>query len=367
MKVLLDGHMLGQQKTGIERYWKNLITELQNCNVDLCIYSNRPKDEILKLYNFKRISFYTPFISNGLYRILFGFSKAIQFFKPDLIHVNNFGPILKTIPTITTVHDLCFLSHPQTFSLKSQIAFQLFFKKTLYDSDQIISVSNTVKNQLIQFYNLNPVKIHTIHEAVDPAFKHIKNQNNIRSILNHKFKIYKKYFLVVGNIEARKNIIPIIRAFLHVQSQIPNIQLVFTGNNLLQKELAVYKTQIQKNIIRILNFISDYDLNILYNGAESIIFNSFCEGFGLPLVEAIACKTPIVCNDISIFREIAGPYANYIKSELEMSEIIQKILIDKTLKKQYSKLTKKKKNVITWKYVAQETFNIYKSVIKYRT
>jgi len=357
MKILLDAHMLGKKETGNERYWKNLalsLTKFINPK-NIILYSNLPKEKLPE--EFKNFTVFTPKFKNGLYRIFFGFNQAIKKFKPDLIHVQNFAPFKKNIPIVNTVHDICFKTYPKTFSIKSKIAFNLFFNSSLKKSDIIIVPSKFVKNMLLKYYPfLNEKKIFVAYYAADSVFKYIKNKNKIKKFLKEKFNISDNYFLVVGNIEARKKPKEIIEAFKKILKKYPKTLLVFAGPNKL-------KLKEEKNI-RILEYVSDQELNYLYNGALALVYFSLCEGFGLPLVEALKTKTQIICGDIPIFREIMKDIGLFAKDKKQLTQKMIFVLDSNKDKIKFNYLLRKKtKNKFDWLKMSKQIRKIYKKLL----
>ncbi len=355
MKLLLDAHMLNLNQTGNERYWKNLILNLNNIDkkIKIVLYTNLHKNKLPK--KFQKFDVYTPKFSNGFYRIIHGLNDAIKKFKPDLIHVQNFAPLKKTVPIVNTVHDLCFKICPNTFSLKSKLAFKLFFKRSLDLSDAIICVSEFTKKMLLKYYKVNPKKIFVIYEAADSNFYYLPNKKEVGGFLKKRFKIASDYLLVVGT-DKRKLPIAIIEVFKEIIKKIPHLQLIITGPR-------TREIKDEKNI-KFLYYVSDRELNYLYNGAVSLIYLSLCEGFGLPLVEAMATRTPIICSKIPVFEEIGGGCALFIKNKQELYQAILKIYQGKNLQKKYSHLSYKKSHFFSWEKTAKETLKIYKNVLK---
>ncbi len=362
MKILLDGHMLGQNQSGIERYWKNLAENLQKKNnVELILYSNQKKKY---LSNFKQLSFFTPAIRNGLYRVLFGFSSAENIFEPDLIHVSNFTPFIKKSPVVTTVHDLGFKNSPQNFSLLSKIIFNLFFKRSLDNSDAIICVSDRIRQELIKSYPKMINKTTVIYEAPDPVFNFIANKKNVIDFLEKNFELKDKYFLVVGDIRPRKNPIPVIKAFLSLEKKYPDIKLVLVGKNLMKNSLKnKYPNLIRSKKIIFTGYVSDAELNYLYNGALALIFNSVYEGFGLPILEAMACKTPVICSNIPVFREIASDAVLFVKKKSDIYKLMEKVLTSSDLRQKYEDLGLERSKSFSWAESSERTIQIYKKVL----
>ncbi len=364
MKILLDTHMLDQRQTGIERYWKNLADNLnKNNQLDISLYSNLPKKK-LRGFDLNSFQICTPPLANGFFRILFGFNKAIIKEKPDVIHASNFTPYVKTCPSVVTVHDLCFKTYPETFKKKSLLAFDLFFKHSLDLADAIIAVSISVKNNLINYYNVDASKIFVIYEAPDPDFQYIHDKNKIKKIIFVKFKTNKDYFLVVGDVDKRKNPLGIINAFQNFFKN-KEIELVFVGPNKMKDTIqSKYQSAIAQGEIRFLDYVADQDLNYLYNGATALIFNSLCEGFGLPIVEAMSCKTPVICSDIPVFREIASNAAIFVKNEIELYRGMEQMITNDPLRNKYAQLGFQRSKLFSWDKTAKETTRIYELVFQ---
>jgi glycosyltransferase involved in cell wall biosynthesis len=284
-----------------------------------------------------------------------GFRELIRRYQPDLLHVQNFAPWKKTIPIVLTVHDLCFKTEPKWFSFKTRLAFQFFFKHSLNLADIIICVSKNTKKQLLNYYSVSPAKIRVVYEAAANSFYYISVRSRLKEELKQKFELNKPYFLIVGNVEQRKQPELIISAFKKTLKQYSNMELVFVGPNKL-------KLKAQKQI-KFLNYVSDTDLNLLYNGATALIYFSLCEGFGLPIVEAMACRAPIICSDIPVFREIAVQSALFVRSENELSKAMENLIKDKSLRYEYSKLAYQRSSYFSWQKAAKQSLAVYQDLV----
>jgi glycosyltransferase involved in cell wall biosynthesis len=354
MKVLLDAHAAIQKKTGIGRYTDNLITYLPKMSkreISLSLYTHPPTPR--KYFRFP--SYQAPF-KNGVFRVFWGLNRAILKLRPDIVHINNFAPIMKTCPIVVSVHDLCFKTHPKKYPLKNLLAFKLFFSVSLKKANAIICVSEAVKSNLLRLYEVNPDKVYVTYEAVDPIFGPIVSKRRVENLLKKKFGIKDKYFLVVGNIEPRKEPFGIIEAFKSLQKKYKDTSLVFAGPNLLVKKLSGKK-------IKTLGFVTDNDLNLLYNGSLSLFYFSSCEGFGLPLLEAMSCKTPVICSNLGVFKEIVKDSAIFVRSKKELVQGMERIIKDKNFRRKLSLKGYKQAKAFSWKKTAEETLEIYRQIL----
>ncbi len=347
MKILLDAHMAGSQNTGIGRYIINLNKVLSR--------SPAPKATIVP---------YRPFLNNGLYRIIVGFNLATLKHHPDILHASTFAPYLKTCPVVLTVHDLCHTYASSTYSTVSRLAFSLFFKRSLSSADAVICPSYTVEQRLHRFYPFTKQKTTVIYEAPDPVFGIAENKTKIHKYLRKKFRIDKPYFLVVGDVRKRKKPLSTIQSFIKAFGKKHNVQLVFAGSMHMDSGLfAGYREYIQSNTIRFLGYVPDQELNMLYNDAMALVYNSCCEGFGLPLVEAMKCKTAIMCSDLPVFREIALDSCLYFKNRTGLSRLMCKAVKNKLFLKRYANRGYRRSALFSWRASALKTHRVYQKIL----
>lgn len=368
MKVLLDAHMVGRKEGGIDRYWLNLARHLLGFDEDklkIALYSQVTAEKLDGLI-WNEAMLYQPCSANGLYRILWGFSDAIRYLGPDLVHVSNFTPVVKTIPTVTTVHDLCFQSFPETFSLKSIYAFKFFFRRSLQLSDAVICVSNSVRASLISSYKINAEKVFAVYHGIDPVFRSNPDKKEVSEFLKGKMGIDRDFFLVVGNIEARKNMFPILDAFRLLLREMPHVGLVITGSNRMGVgALRPYQAMVRNGALRILNYASDTELNMLYNGTRALIFNSKCEGFGIPLIEGMACRVLVIASDIPVFREIAGSAALFVRDVDEIYRAMKTVLANSSLCAERVQIGFQRSQLFSWEKTARQTLDVYRFAVKF--
>lgn len=348
MKVLIDAHAAIQKKTGIGRYVDNLIEHIDKRKVDISLYTHDPVTKTLKNY-----PQYKAPMKNGFFRVFWGLNKAVDKLNPDIIHINNFAPIIKRRPVVMTVHDLCFKTHTKKYPLKTRLAFKFFFEASLKQSDAIICVSECTKKELLRLYDIDPDKVSVIYEAPDPVFQPISKES-AKSHVKRRFDIKNPFFLVVGNIEPRKKPELVVKAFEEFKKRHKDFDLVFVGPDLVGEKT--------KKRAKILGFVSDEELNYLYNASSALIYYSECEGFGLPLVEAMATKTPVICSSLKIFKEVAKEAALYANNQKDLSKSMQKIVENKKItQKLVSEGTKRQKR-FTWEKTATETLKVYKKL-----
>ena len=345
MHILFDAHPITDTPTGIGRYCYNLINQFQKQmpkGSKISLYQHKGQEHIFPKLN----KFVFP-IKNGLARSLVGFNMAIKKIKPDIIHSTTLAPFSKNIPQVISVHDICFHTHPNKYPLKTLIAFKLLFNKSIQQADAIICPSNTVKRNLHKHFDIDQNKVYVTYDAPDKLFLQPPTKNKInQSLIKHNLN--KPFFLVVGDKHNRKESEIIIAAFNKSQKSQTLAQLVFVGP---------HKKNYSKTIIHT-GFISNQELSSLYHSAQGLIFNSVCEGYGLPIVEALSANCPVICSDIPTFKELFDKRCKYYSTQKQLQNHM-KLLLSNQYPKPHSNTLNH-----TWEKTTKDTIKIYQKLFQ---
>ncbi len=332
MKILIDGHMLGSNEGGNERYIKNMIVSLARLcpNLGVLLYlrgiipPGKYKCHIIINNDFIRLLF-LPFIM-----FLGGYS---------LLHATYITPFIKFPHTkyIVTVHDLYFMRSPHSYSIKDRLIFYILFPYCLWISDAIILPTNFIKEEFSLYFPQFINKVHITKYGVSDEFKDLglyRKENN---------------FLCISSKSNRKNIGNIIDIF-----SLPNMKnhhLNIVGH--IPKSLLNYNRN-----IRFLGYVSDTRLNKLYNCSEALIYLSSYEGFGFPILEALACNTPVIASNITCMKEVGKNYINYVEPN-NITSFIKLINTSNLIKKNISQTIRRLYN---WNRTAKNTLHIYENI-----
>jgi glycosyltransferase involved in cell wall biosynthesis len=374
MKIGIDIRLIGKNRTGDEVYFFNLIKNLvkiDKLNEYYLFIDRNPKNnsglarEIEKLNlssNFKFIYLNSP---NRFWWNLWALANYLKSYPVDLFHTQYIAPfwLPKNIRLILTIHDISFNYFPQ-YIKKSD----LFFLKTLIPqsirrADKIITVSKAEKNNIIDFYKILPQKVDFIYNGVDfEKFSH-KFSDEEKEHVRKKYDLPEKFLLYIGTLQPRKNIPVLIEA---IKSS--DIKLVLAGNRSahnFDKKIdgAVEENDLGKKVI-FPGWIDEADKPILLQMAICFVLPSLYEGFGLPIVEAMAAGVPVVCSDIPVFREIGGGAALFCnpKNSIDFAENISKIINDQSLKEKLVQSGTETAKKYNWQETAQKTLETYKSL-----
>ncbi len=284
--------------------------------------------------------------------------------QPALHHETAFTPaaIDHLVPQVFTLHDLS-LRHWRSMHPRERIWYaDIFFARRLQEADHIITPSQFIRQELNQSFKIPLARITAIAEAADPIFR-VLPEPEVQAVLN-RLQLPAEYLLFVGSLEPRKNIVTLIQALSQVRSDIP---LVLTGWSGWGAKPWLKSLQEYRLSHRVLTtgHVSDDDLVALYNGATIMIYPSLYEGFGLPVIEAMACGCPVITSDRASLPEVAGSAATLLAeptSADELSFAIDKLLDDSSLRQKFSAQGLVQAASFSWAQTARETISVFRDV-----
>jgi glycosyltransferase involved in cell wall biosynthesis len=228
--------------------------------------------------------------------------KADVFFSPD-----GFVPLYAKVKTVAVIHDINFERYPEFVPFLTSWYYRRFFPKFAAKSSIIITVSEFSKNEIIKFYHIDEDKISVIYNGVNEKYIISGKQENLMNM--------KSYFLFVGALSPRKNIEFLLRAFDSFKaSSNADVSLLIVGEKMhLNKQMnKIFLDMEYKNDVRFLGRLPLKDLVDVYKNALAMVFIPYYEGFGIPLVEAMASGIPVIASDIDVLREVAQDAAIFV-------------------------------------------------------
>jgi glycosyltransferase involved in cell wall biosynthesis len=213
------------------------------------------------------------------------------------------------------MHDLIFERNPEQYN---PIDVQTYRKKAKYAcqyADKVIAISEQTKQDLITYYNTPADKIAVAYQSCDESFGVQHSEAEITQMLN-KYNFPKEYFLYVGSLIERKNLLGILQAMVQLKGKVDLPLVVVGGGSSYKKKVLdfIAANGLQNKVILVNDTVkfAYNDLPALYQGARALIYPSFFEGFGIPILEAMWCHTPVITSTGSCFGETAGDAALYI-------------------------------------------------------
>ena len=337
MRIAFDAKRIFNNETGLGNYSRTLVDNLKHyypAEDYLLCTPNLPTQANKYTTQFKTITPTTSF--KHLWRS-YSIRKDLEREAVDVYHgLSNEIPFwLKKMKTVVTIHDIIFKVLPNTYP---QLDRWLYEEKTRYAckyADVIIAISEQTKQDLIQFYQVSPERIKVVYQPCQPIF-YETNQIWTKAINFTTRKLPSEYMLYVGSITERKNLLSIVKAIWQMQAH-QRLPLVIVGNGKAYKktvEAYITSHKLEKWIYWIDDLRSTAELKQLYQQAQLLVYPSFYEGFGLPVVEAMLCGTPVITSNVSALPEAGGQFAKLINpNEVgDLRTAIQEILSDSDLR-----------------------------------
>lgn len=227
--------------------------------------------------------------------------------RPDVLHVPAFAaPIGWHGPLVLTVHDLAFLKVPQQSSLYARLYWQYMLRESVERAQQIIAVSEQTREELLSYWSVDPARIQVIHNALRPSLHRDGVAPADLALMHQRYG--ERYLLHMGRIMPRKNVKVLIAAFERLASCFTDLHLVLAGGTGYDsaEELRQIEASPYHERIHLAGWVADEQVGALYSGAEMLVFPSKHEGFGLPMLEAMACGVPVVASHEAASEDIVG-------------------------------------------------------------
>lgn len=306
-----------------------------------------------------------------LFYMHFGVPYSVLLQNIDLIHFPaNIIPIFSPCLSVVTIHDMMFVRYPETYDPDYLKFANLFFSLSARRADKIITISEFSKKDIVRFCRVAAEKVEVVYLGVEPEFFHV-DANMASAFVSSQYGIGQKpYVFFAGEFGPRKNLENLIRAVarLKVMPKCKEIELVLVGERRANGYLSYLKILIKElglaGDVRWLDFVPRSHLRYLLKSASVCVYVSLCEGFGLPIIEAMAIGTPVVCSNGSSMAEIAGNAAVVVdpREVGQIAEGIFSLLTRPDLAGGYVARGKRRALQFTWENTAVKTIEIYKSL-----
>ena len=287
--------------------------------------------------------------------------------KPGLFHSPSpsvpLPSIIKKQSRVLTIHDFFPVDYPDFFSSTLKYNYKRMIK-SLRKGDTIVCHSNHVREEVIKRLGFPSSSVFTVYPGLSDDLQECQDPEKVAA-LKEKLGIGSSpYFLTVGRLDPRKNYIKLVHAFHTLLKSHPhlNVKLVMVGAKHLDAEDIDQLTN--ENIITT-GFIPNEELSILYSGALGLVHPALAEGFGLPIIEAMRCKAPVICSNTTSMPEAAGGAALLVDplSEEEISTALYRLATNQALREELKEKGAKRASSFTWKKTAEELLSVYKLVL----
>jgi len=374
MRIGFDLRPFLREETGVGVYFRNLLAELARIDEDdeYVLFSASWKDRFpaanlppFKKVRFRDLRWPVKAVNFAWYRLGRPRLDAIFGSRLDLTH----SPTPLALPTagkkIVTVCDLFFMDFPGRADREARRHFYRRTESSLRRADGIVTISEFTKKALIERFGLDSDKIQVTYLGVNPAFGDEASAGAVAEI-RRKLDLPGDFLLFVGASEPRKNLPRLVDALAILQRRGLKIPLVIAGRAGADEPALQAKIRARglEPYVRRTGYLADADIRSLYRAAAVLVFPSYCEGFGLPLLEAMASGLPVAASGVSALPEIGGDAAVYFEPENAegIADVLVKILRDEGLRAALKARGPARAKAFAWSKTAAETLAFYRRI-----
>lgn len=359
-----------RQRAGIGRYTRGLVNALARLNTPhqytLVISRDSPPEKIPPLpanFTVKQLPLPEKWLTILWHRLNLPLAIDRWAGPFDLFHAPDFVlPPLHRTPGLLTVHDLSFLKHPQGAVPKLRRWLMRVVPQGVSRARHILADSCSTRADLADWLNVPADKITVIGAGVESRFQPITDAQK-QAAVRTKYQLPPEFVLALGTLEPRKNFTGVIEAFNEIQAGIPDLHLVIAGGKgwLYESIFEAAANSPARDKIHFIGFVADEDLPTLYSLAHIFAYPSFYEGFGIPVLEAMACGTPVVTANNSSLPEVAGQAALLANADntAELGAAIRRLATRPDLHRQYRQLGLSRAAQFTWEEAAHKLVTVY--------
>jgi glycosyltransferase involved in cell wall biosynthesis len=369
MRIGIDVGILREERRGVGHYLSNLLEKFLELDRDdeFYFYTPRPikseiREEIIKKgANNWHLRIGTLPLPGSFWLQTEGRHLIIKDEIDTLFAPAHIAPLNlpKRIKKVLAVHDLLPILYPGTMANYNLFVHKIFFKKSIAEVDVIITMSETTKNDLIRYLGVKRERIEVIYEGVGEIFHPYEKAAVIEN--RHRYGLERPYILSCGTLEPRKNYAVLLSAFKRLKTDYDLVIIGKKGWKYGEVFAWIEKLNLAK-WVKLLGYVPQDSLPLFYCGAEIFVFPSLYEGFGLPLLEAMACGVPVVSSNASCLPEIGGDACLYFAphSVEDLVSQMERLLSDTNLRKELAKRGIERAREFTWEKTARKTLQVLK-------
>ncbi len=369
MKIGFDAKRLYNNFTGLGNHSRTTIDILTRyCpNNSFVLYTPKIKETVVTTPYLDKPHCTTHFphgmLKGSIWRT-FGIAGDVKHDGVEVFHgLSNELPVGLHVPSVVTIHDVAFKTFPEMYHWQDRQIYDLKWRYALSHADRIVAISETTKKEILSYYDVDESKIDVVYQPVANRYYEPVSRRPM------SYPYDSPYMLYVGSINSRKNLLGIVKAMELLPSDL-RLPLIVVGNGgTYRQEVEAYIAthNMQDDVIFVGQKINPDELHQLYLHAEVFVYPSFCEGFGLPVAEALLSHCPVVTSNVSSLPEAGGEMSMQADPNdiADISSKIQMVLTDNDLRKRmkdegYEYAMKK----FHPKESAMRLMNIYESLVR---
>ncbi len=370
MRIAFDATAIPANRTGAGNYIFNLVQALARIDAQNEYYIFAKPDHIdefgIDQPNFR---FQSVDLSSRPLRLAweqFGLPFGLKRLGVDVLHSPHYTmPIPKTCKSVVTFCDMTFHLLPDMHSLLKRIFFRRMMRWSARHADRLIAISESTRRDVMRLLNVAPQRILSIPLAASSDYCALPAEHVAETCTRYGLTP-GTYIYYVGVLEPRKNVPLLLEAYAALAAEFPDVPLVIAGKKgWMYDEIFRRVTALGlEQQVRFLGYIPDSDLAPLYNGARVFVYPSRYEGFGLPVLEAMQCGTPVITTNVSSMPEVAEDAALLVAPDdrAGLTSALRRVLTDDTLARDLAQRGRARATNFSWQRCARETLQVYQSL-----
>ena len=363
LRIGIDIHSLGGRQGGNETYFQELtrrLIELPCAHEWFLYYTNAGARKRFSGHGHVTMEQLRP--GHPLLRIPLTIPWRTREDRLDIFHAQHIVPPFLKCKTVTTIPDIAYEHFPEAFPRRQRAWLKRLVRDSANRADHIITVSEYSKRDIVQTYGIPEGKITVTYEGAGQEFRPGDKQK-AREEISRRYGITGEFVLYLGRLQARKNLTRVVEAFAKVRRAGLPYKLVLAGrqDSLFEPVLACIRELQMENDVLLPGFLPAEDVPLFYNAAEVFIYPSLSEGFGLPVVEAMACGVPVITSQGSSLEEVAGDAALLVDplSDSSIASAMQRVLEDSALRRQLREAGLNRSKLFDFQKTALQTMDVY--------
>ncbi len=377
MKIGIDIRNIGKKRTGDEVVFFNIVKHLAllDSTENYILFTDISDQKILTEIkealgitnkpNFQIVSLKARNKFDWNLRVLPAYLRKNPV---DIYQTQYITPLFvpRKIKIATIVHDISFTKYPQFIKWSDLFFLKLFIPLSLRRANKIIGVSEFTRDEIINYYKIDPEKIDFIHNAVGDNFLKESSKEELEAV-RKKYALPPKFILYIGTLQPRKNLPTLIEAYAEAIKNKDEIKLVLAGgkgHNFDPKIDNTIEKYDLKNDVLLPGYIDEKDKSAIFHLAHVFCFPSFYEGFGIPVLEAMTLGVPVLASNIPPHEEVAAGSALLfdVRNNRDMEKKLAQLCTDDNLRKDLSEKEKRQAQNFSWSKTAKKILNIYKNL-----
>jgi len=365
MRFAVDAHAIGRHLTGNEVYIRSLLKAFaareRDCEFVAYVSSDEARAFVPASIRTRRVA------ANPFIRLGFELGTRTREDRPDLLHVQYTAPLACSVPVVVSVHDVSFLEYPEFFTRDRVLQLSWTVRRTVRRAAQVLTGSEFSRRAIVKAYGVDEGKVTVVPNAAGPEYRPI-SRAAAAAEAGERFSLPTPFILSVGDLQPRKNQVGLIEAFARLVRAYPQLKhrLAIAGKPAWLAD-RVYRAARESGVadrIQFLGFVTDLDLLQLYNACDLFVFPSLYEGFGLPVLEAMACGRAVACSSAAALPEVVDSAAILFdpNSADEMARAMADLLLDAELRGRMERLGQSRAAQFNWQSTAQRTLEVFHRV-----